>query len=159
VKNKGVSVLFLLGLAALVLAACGAPPGPAIEIEDAWARPAMVGEGSGESGGMAAPGTGAVFMRIINSGREDDRLLLGFTDVADVVEIHETVMEGDVMRMQMLTQGLEIPARDEVVLQPGGYHVMLIGVKEDLNVGDTFELTLSFQKTGQVTVQPEVRQP
>jgi copper(I)-binding protein len=151
--------LFLLGLAALLLAACGAPPGPAIEIEDVWARPAMAGEGSGESGGMAAPGTGAVFMRIINSGREDDRLLIGFTDVADVVEIHETVMEGDVMRMQMLVEGLEIPARDEVVLEPGGYHVMLIGVKQDLEVGDTFELTLAFQKTGQVTVQPEVRQP
>jgi hypothetical protein len=68
-------------------------------------------------------------------------------------------MEGDVMRMQMLVEGLEIPARDEVVLEPGGYHVMLIGVKQDLEVGDTFELTLAFQKTGQVTVQPEVRQP
>ena len=75
---------------------------------------------------MGMAGTGAVFMLLVNEGGEADRLVGGKTDVAKVVEIHETVMEGDVMKMQMLPDGLEVPARGEVLLKPGSYHVMLI---------------------------------
>jgi hypothetical protein len=122
------------------------------------------GQGSGQGSpgggqGMAAPGTGAVFMLLKNEGGEPDRLVGGRTDVAEVVEVHETVMDGDVMKMQMLSGGLEIPARGEVLLKPGSYHVMLIGMKRALQVGDTFSLDLQFEKSGTITVQPEVRQP
>ena len=109
--------------------------------------------------GQPMPGTGAVFMRLKNVGGEPDRLTGGQTDVAEVVEIHETVMEGDVMKMRMLPEGLTVPAKGEVLLKPGGYHVMLIGIKRDLVVGDTFALDLEFEKSGTVTVQPEVREP
>jgi hypothetical protein len=68
-------------------------------------------------------------------------------------------MEGDVMKMRMLPEGLAVPAKGEVLLKPGGYHVMLIGIKRDLVVGDTFALDLEFEKSGTVTVQPEVREP
>ena len=64
-------------------------------------------------------GTGAVFMLLKNEGKEADRLVGGRTDVAKVVEIHETVMDGDVMKMQMLPDGLEIPARRRGVAQAG----------------------------------------
>jgi len=76
-----------------------------------------------------------------------------------VLEIHETVMEGEVMKMQMLPDGLEVPARGEVLLKPGGYHIMLIGIKRDLEVGDTFSLDLQFEKSGTITVEPKVREP
>jgi copper(I)-binding protein len=76
-----------------------------------------------------------------------------------VVEVHETVMDGEVMKMQMLSAGLEVPARGEVLLKPGSYHVMLIGMKRNLEVGETFTLDLQFEKSGTITVQPEVRQP
>jgi copper(I)-binding protein len=155
-------VLVLVGL----LAACGGPSEPSIQIEDVWSRPTMVmaeSETTSEGGmgqelmGMA--GTGAVFMLIKNEGREADRVVGGQTDVAEVVEIHETVMEGDVMKMQMLPDGLEVPAGGEVLLKPGSYHVMLIGMKRDLKLGDTFSLDLEFEKSGTITVTPQVRQP
>ncbi|MEJ2211039.1 MAG: copper chaperone PCu(A)C [Anaerolineae bacterium] len=153
----------LLVLGALFLAGCGGAAGPAIEAHDVWARPAMGGGMQSEAGsgmaGMAAAGTGAVFMRLTNDGGEADRLKGGRTDVAQVVEIHETVMEGDVMHMQMLADGLEIPARGEVMLQPGGYHVMLIGMQRDLAVGDEFTLELDFEKSGTLAVQVQVKQP
>jgi hypothetical protein len=162
-----------LGLAGTVLLvcgfllACGPTAGPAIKAEGIWSRPAMsMGEGQssdssqqGMSGGQGMSGTGAVFMVLVNEGREADRLLGGKTDVAQVVEIHETRMEGDVMKMQKLDSGLEIPANGQVELKPGGYHVMLIGLQRDLKPGDTFQLDLQFEKSGKLTVQPEVREP
>ena len=111
------------------------------------------------SQGMGMAGTGAAFMLIKNEGRESDRLVGGQTEVAEVVEVHETVLEGDVMKMQMLAEGLEVPARGEVQLEPGGYHVMLIGMKQDLNVGESYTLELQFEKSGMISVEPEVRQP
>ena len=104
-------------------------------------------------------GTGAVFMRLVNKGDEPDRLVSGQTDVAKVVEIHETIMEGDVMKMQMLPDGLEVPAKGEVLLQPGSYHIMLVGMQRDLQPGDKFTLQLQFAKSGTLTVEPEVREP
>jgi copper(I)-binding protein len=109
--------------------------------------------------GMGAAGTGAIFMQLANDGRETDRLIGGQTDVAEVVEIHETRMEGDVMKMQMLAEGLEVPPRSTVRLEPGGYHVMLIGMKQNLEPGDRFEIELQFEKSGTKTMQVEVRQP
>ena len=153
-------VLALLVISGL-LVACGGPAGPDIELEDVWARPAMVmkeSEGSSE-GGMGMAGTGAVFMLIKNTGGEADRLVGGQTDVSEVVEIHETVMDGDVMKMQMLSDGLQVPAKGEVLLKPGSYHVMLIGMKQGLKVGDTFSLELQFEKSGSRQVAVEVKEP
>jgi copper(I)-binding protein len=148
-----------------MLLACGAPSGPSIKAEDVWARPAMaikessqLSEGGTEQGtGMA--GTGAIFLRLVNGGKEPDRLIGGRTDVAKVVEIHETVVEGDVMKMKMLTEGLEIQAGGEVLLKPGGYHIMLIGLQRDLQVGDRFTAELQLEKSGTLIVEAEVREP
>jgi copper(I)-binding protein len=157
IGTLGVLVL----LATAVMAACGAPSGPSIKVDDVWARPAMAmaetEQAAGEGMGMA--GTGAVFMHVVNEGKEADRLVGGETDVAKAVEIHETVMQGEVMKMQMLPDGLLIPARGEVQLKPGSYHVMLIGMQRDLAPGDTFTLELHFEKTGTITVEPEVKEP
>jgi copper(I)-binding protein len=154
------SILALLLV--LALPSCGAPSGAAITVKDVWSRPAMaVGgmEGESSEGGMGMQGTGAVFMLLVNEGKEADRLIGGQTDVAKVVEIHETVMENEVMKMQMLADGLEVPAKGEVLLKPGSYHVMLIGMVQNLEVGDTFKIDLQFEKSGTITVEPEVRQP
>ncbi len=157
----GVVVLLL----AIVLAACNSPSGPQIKTEEVWSRPAMAmkmsesDSGQSSEGGMGMAGTGAVFMLLVNDGGEADRLIGGKTDVAKVVEIHETVMEGEVMKMKMLPDGLEVPARGEVLLKPGSYHVMLIGMQQDLKPGDTFSLELEFEKSGSIQVKPEVREP
>jgi copper(I)-binding protein len=59
-----------------------------------------------------------------------------------MVEIHEMKMEGDLMRMRALEAGLPLPAGQAVQLRPGGYHIMLMGLKQPLNAGDTVPVTL-----------------
>jgi copper(I)-binding protein len=142
------------------MAACGskAPAGPKVEVEDVWSRPGMMGQQSG-AGSHNMAGTGAVFMTLKNEGREADRLLSAQTDVAQAVEIHETVLEEDVAKMQQVSGGIEVPAQGQVELKPGGYHVMLIGLLRDLAVGDRFTVTLDFEKSDDLTVEAEVRQP
>jgi copper(I)-binding protein len=155
----------IVSILAVTISACGGSSGASIEVEDAWARPALSmrdrdrASESDAGQGMGQAGTGAVFMQIRNRGDEADRLVGGETDVAQVVEIHETVMNGEMMKMQMLADGLEVPPRGEVTLKPGGYHVMLIGMQRDLEVDDTFTLKLQFEKSGTITVKPRVQLP
>lgn len=154
VCGLGLVILWLVGL----MVTCGAPLGPRIEVEDVWARPAMAVPTSGSTGhGMAS--TAAVFMRLANQGKKADRFVGGQTEVAQAVEIHEVVMEGDVANMRMLSAGLEIPPRGQVLLEPGGYHVMLVHLNRDLVAGDKFTLHLHFEKSAAITVEAEVREP
>ena len=103
-------------------------------------------------------GTGAIFMTLVNQGRESDRLVGVQADVAATVEIHQTTMEGEVMRMQQVSS-IEVPARGQVELKPGGYHIMLIGLRRNLEAGDRFEVTLAFEQSGTLALEAEVRQP
>lgn len=158
-------VVLVLAMLSPSIGACAAPTpaGPAITVQDIWARSAqgMGGQATEgqESMGHGGAGNGAVYMIIANQGSEPERLIGANADVANAVEIHETTMEGDVMRMQQLTGGLEIPAGTEVTLEPGGYHVMLIGLNRDLAIGDRFPLALQFAESGEMVVEAEVRQP
>lgn len=70
------------------------------------------------------------------------KLVSGSSPVAGVVEIHEMTMDGNVMKMRALTAGLDLPAGKAVELKPGGYHVMLMDLKQQLKAGDTVPLTL-----------------
>jgi copper(I)-binding protein len=115
-------------------------------------------ESSEEGMGHGMGGTGAVFMTLVNEGQEGDRLIAAQTDVAKTVEIHQTTMDGDVMRMQQI-DGIDIPASGQVELKPGDYHVMLIGLHHDLAIGDRFSVMLTFEKSGILVVEAEVQQP
>jgi hypothetical protein len=81
-----------------------------------------------------------VFMTLTSD--KDAKLVEARSPVAGVVEIHEMAMEGDVMRMRALPQGLELPAGKPVELKPGGYHVMLINLKQAVKAGDIVPVTL-----------------
>ena len=107
-------------------------------------------------GSAMAASTGAVFMTIVNGGENADRLVAIVTVVAETVEIHDIVAVDGVMHMRPLTGGLELPAGSEFVLEPGGHHLMLIGLTVDLLPGETFELTLTFEQAGIVTVESTV---
>lgn len=115
-----------------------------IHVEEVWARAGIAG------------GNSAAYMRIVNHGGTDDRLVSAATDVADTVELHRTVMEGDRMTMQPVP-AVEVPARGEAVLEPGGLHVMLIGLTRKLGEGDSFPLRLTFEREGTVELTVEVR--
>lgn len=107
---------------------------------------------------MGAALNSAVYLTIRNDG-EADTLVEIYGPDADKVELHESVMDGDVMTMQHLEDGIEIPANGEIHLSPGGNHIMLMGLAEPLNVYDTFNLTLVFEKAGSVEVEVYVVDP
>jgi copper(I)-binding protein len=109
---------------------------------------AMMGGGM-----MGGSGTGAAFFTVTNNGAEDDRLVAAASDVAAAVEIHEMAMKDGTMQMSPLMDGLPIPAGETVVLEPGGYHIMLIGLKQDLKAGETFKMTVTFEKAGEVELE------
>ena len=98
--------------------------------------------------------TGGGFLKLENGGA-DDKLLSASADVAKSVELHSMAMEGDVMRMRQL-DGVALPAGKTVELKPGGMHIMFIGLKAPLKAGDSFPLTLRFQKAGEVTVKMNI---
>lgn len=112
---------------------------------------------AGRNEESALTGTGAAFMVIQNTGAEDDVLLDGESEVAQVVEVHEMAEADGVMQMRPLLGGLTIAAGSEETLEPGSYHFMLIGLREDLTNGKTYDLTLHFQNAGEVTVPVTVR--
>lgn len=98
---------------------------------------------------------GAVFMEISTKDGKADRLIGGSTPDAEKVEIHNHVMDGDVMRMRRI-DGVEIPADGSVMLAPGGYHVMLIGLKAPLFEESVISLTLIFENAGTVEIEAVV---
>lgn len=141
------NAVFIAAAACLVatsaLAAASTP-----RIEAGWVRATPPG----------AP-AGAAYLNLVNPGKSADRLLGGAAPGVDRVEVHEMSVSGGIMRMRALTEGLAIPGGGTVVLKPGGYHIMLIGLSRPLKAGDTLRLTLRFEKAGAVTVVLPVKTP
>lgn len=106
-----------------------------------------------------AGSNGVVYMTLSNAGGVADRLLRAQSDVCKVIELHQTIMQGDRMMMQQVQDGLEIPARGSVQLKPKDYHLMLMGLKRSLTAGEHFEVQLEFEHSGIKTVLSEVRKP
>jgi copper(I)-binding protein len=138
----------------LLTAGCGRREGGrGVVVEDAWARPMLVAFG-GES---ARPGTNsAVYLHLRNLGRDLDRLLEAGSSAAERVEIHESVLDGDVMRMHRV-DGVDLPPGETVVLAPGGLHIMLLDLRHSLLTGDTLALTLTFRSASPLSVAVPVR--
>jgi copper(I)-binding protein len=120
-------------------------PANALSLTDVRARPIPT-----------AGGTGGVFMTIHNTTATADRLISASSPIAPAVEVHETVADNGMMRMRQLVDGLPIPASAVVTLKPGGYHIMVIGVDEAMDVGASFALTLVFEAAGEMTLDVPV---
>lgn len=99
-----------------------------------------------------APVSGG-YLTIRNTGKEADRLISASADFAERAEIHEMRMDGDVMQMREIEDGLEIPAGGEVTLKPGGFHIMFIGLDGRLLDGETRPATLTFEKAGSIDLE------
>lgn len=96
------------------------------------------------------------FVEINNQG-SDDRLLSISSALSSKVEIHEMQMQGDVMQMRQLKDGLQIPGKEITTLKPGGLHLMFIAPKQALIVGQKISATLIFAKAGKREVVFTVR--
>jgi copper(I)-binding protein len=114
---------------------------------------AMPTAAMGEAGGA----NGAAYMTIRNTGSTPDKLIKAQSDVAKTVELHTVIDNNGVMEMRPVAS-IEVPANGETQLKPGGFHVMLIGLKHDLKAGDKVEITLQFETAGTLQVQADVRQ-
>ncbi len=98
------------------------------------------------------------FFATITSG-PGGRLVSASSAVAGVVEIHQMAMEGNVMKMRALSNGLELPAGKAVELKPGGYHLMLLDLKQVLVAGDTVPVTLVFEGADKKREVVEIKAP
>jgi copper(I)-binding protein len=115
-----------------------------LKIDHPWARPTLPGQAAG-----------GAYLSVSNNGNVPDRLLGGSSPAAARVEVHEMRMEGDVMRMREMAV-LELPAGKMVTLAPGGLHLMLMGLKAPLKLGDKLPLKLRFEKAGEIDVMLHV---
>jgi copper(I)-binding protein len=101
--------------------------------------------------------TGAGFLTITNKGTTPDRLVSVRSSAANKSEIHEMKMDGNVMRMRELDGGLVIAPGATVALAPGGFHVMMMGLKAPFKEGTSVPLTLVFEKAGSIDVELSVK--
>ena len=135
---------YLGALLALLVASSAAAQ--ALKVQNAWVRATVQGQKA----------TGA-FMQI--TAPTTTTLVGVSTPVAGLAEVHEMKMDGDVMRMRPLSQGLELPAGTAVQLKPGGYHLMLMDLKVPLQKDSTIPLTLSLRDSKGVPSTQELRIP
>lgn len=160
--------LFLVG-ALFVVSACGEG---IWHTHDAWARPTLNG------------GTAAVYFLLHNATSHDDALLSASADLAAAIEIHHSHLMGEMQaeghehsgveqtanptrEAQDLAEvgsmqpvgGVDIAAGHEILFQPGGYHIMLIGLTRELKAGDTFKLTLHFEFSEDLEIDVHVIAP
>ncbi len=117
----------------------------AIAIGHPWARATVPGQP-----------TGGGYLSLDNRGGTADRLVGAHSPACERVELHAMWMEGDVMRMRQ-RDAIELPAGGRVEFKPGGLHLMLVGLKAPLKAGETFPLTLTFEKAGTVEVTVNVQ--
>lgn len=118
-----------------------------LQVEHAVARPSFPGQPSG-----------AAYLSIENKGKDADKLMSVSTPVAKSAQIHTMSMEGNVMKMREV-EGIELKPSSKTVMQAGsGYHIMLVGLKHPLKVGDHFPLTLVFEKAGKLNVTVSVEE-
>jgi copper(I)-binding protein len=114
---------------ALALLAAAAAAQAQTTVSDAWVR-----------GTVAQQKATGLFAKITSA--KGGKLVSASSPVAGVVEVHEMKMEGDRMKMAAIPGGLELPAGQAVELKPGGYHIMLMGLKQEIKAGDTVPVTL-----------------
>lgn len=114
-----------------------------IQIMDAYAR---------SSGPMAK--AGAAFMHIMNTGTSDDRLIDAKSSAAKKVELHTHIDMGDgVMKMTHVPEGFSLPAGEAHMIQRGGDHVMFMGLTAPFEQGKLLDVTLVFERAGEIEVQ------
>ncbi len=145
VTTRRTALLFAVFLAAAAYgpgAACAADEANTVSAGNAWAR-------------ASAGSTGAAYVTL-KGGAAPDALVSAATPVAARAEVHQSLMDNGIMKMRAVPS-LPIPAGAAVTFAPGGYHVMLMGLKQPLVAGQSFPLTLTFAHAAPVTVDVQIR--
>ena len=139
---KKISLMLIWGI--LLLTACTTndsdTAGTDIEAHDFWARSAM------------KDGNGAAYLLLHNHSANDDAVVGVSSDVATATEIHLSQITANGTMEMIKQESVALPADGEVEFKPGSYHVMLIGLKQDLKAGDEITLTLHFKNHEDITL-------
>lgn len=146
-RAAAITALALLASTGNVLAAETGGPWKLedIVVEQAWAR--------------LAPGgarTGAVYLTVHNKSGQDDLLLAVDSPVAKSTAVHVTIVENDVARMEPLPAGVNLPSHGELVMRPGGMHIMMTWVSADMKVGSLLPVTMVFRDAGSLDFEVPV---
>lgn len=137
-----------LALAGAMIFAAGmasAETAGTIAVENVWSR--TVPDGSEVAAG---------YLTIRNDGNEPDRLVSASAPFAGDTEIHQTTMTDGVMQMRPLAEGIPVPAKSTVKLEPGSYHLMFLRLTGPIKEGDALPLKLTFERAGSVEVTVQV---
>jgi periplasmic copper chaperone A len=138
-------ILSLLILLAIILSACTAPTIEPLVVTGEWARPALAGQNS------------AIYFTVANPNDHPDHLVEASTDAAEQAELHQSLMDSQGVMSMHQQHTIEIPNRGQVELTPGGFHIMLVNLKQDLKPGDFVKLILKFDKSGEMLLQVPVK--
>ena len=136
------NIPFMVVLGAVLLTACGAEKG--IEVHRVWMRPGAQGENE------------AVYFVMHNHASETDELTSVTSDAAQAVELDETTVVDDIAKMKKV-DSVPVEAFAEIEFAARGYHVMLIGLKQDLKLGDEIEITLHFKNQEDIRIKVPVQ--
>lgn len=141
--NKPLSLLFLAAILAAPLHATAA--GATVQVADPYVRAVPTGQDQT-----------AAYMILRNTGKQDVALVKAESPAARAVELHTVISEGGMMKMRPVPK-MDVKADGETKLQPGGFHIMLIGIKEPIKEGASVSLTLNFDDGSQLSVTAPVR--
>jgi len=142
--NKKRMVLLAIVMA-VVLVACSGGGESSVSVDDAWGR---------TSPSSAA---NAAFYMVIEGGSDPDTLVSADAAACGLTELHISIVTDGVMSMQHLPDGIDVPAGETVMLEPGSFHVMCIDRQQDFVAGTSIPLTLEFAGAGTVEVNVEIR--
>lgn len=143
--QKIIALTACLALSASVAAA--APKSPSrLQVQDAWSRPAAAGT------------NGAGFFTLTNTGSRSERLVSVSSPMAKRVEMHQTSMANGVMSMEAIKGGVALSPGQTVAFEPGGKHLMILGLKSALRMGETLPLTFTLASGRKIAVKASVRQ-
>lgn len=136
-----------------------APHAPASPDEGPWTMGTLTVTNPFARATLPNAPVGGGFLTVTNSGTADDVLQSASSDAAGHMELHEMSMQGDVMRMRPMSDGLPIPAGETVALKPGGYHLMFMDLQHPLVEGGTVAVTLTFRDAGELVVPLTIGAP
>ena len=148
IKRPSLRLSFFLLPFILILAACSSAKPEVLEAREAWGRSSP-----------ASTQNAAFYLTLENTMGTDDQLIGAEMAICDRVELHETTIDDQsVMRMGHIGQ-IDIAGGVTVRFEPGGLHLMCIGLKEELKVGEKIPIRLSFAKSDAIQVEAEIREP
>ena len=159
IQMVGFLMLIMLGICGYASAGDMGQGPSTIQLDNAWIRrTSMTGqvEQGGHGGSMMNPEESALYVTVSNHGGEPDALLAASSAVATTGVLHQTLSQNGTTVMQLQEQ-FTIPAGGTLEMQPGSFHIMLLGLKQALSPGERVPVRLVFQKAGPVSVEAVVR--